>query len=130
MAIDSSDCAYITVGGGDPEITVIKFSTEGAILWQKSYDIGPVPSYRAFIEEKSSTTLAVVAQLNEGDGPPLAVLVMEISSTDGSVSLKKTLAQESPQFMEVEGIDVDGNENVFIAGHYYCLLYTSPSPRD
>ena len=118
LAVDSSDCAYITVSDGDPEITVIKFSATGDILWKKSYDIGPVPVYSAFIEEKSSTTLALVAQAANG-GPPLAVLVLEISSTDGSVSLKKTLALESPQLTVVSGMDVDGDENVFVTGYYY-----------
>lgn len=118
LAIDSNDCAYITFTYGDPVLNVIKFSTTGSILWKKSYDIGPVPIYSAFIEEKSSTTLAVVAQAADG-GPPVSVLAMEISSTDGSVSVKKTLALESPEITVVTGIDVDGDENVFVSGHYY-----------
>jgi len=119
LAIDSTDRAYITVSDGDPEITVIKFSTTGDILWNKSYDVGPLPIYSAFIEEKSSTTLALVAQAANGGSEPQSVLVLEISSTDGSVILKKTLALESPVITVVSGIDVDSDENVFVTGWYY-----------
>ncbi len=119
LAIDSTDRAYITVSDGDPEITVIKFSTTGDILWEKSYDVGALPTYSAFIEEKSATTLALVAQAANGGGPPQSVLVLEISSTDGSVLLKKTLALESLELTAVAGIDVDSDENVFVTGYYY-----------
>jgi hypothetical protein len=119
LAVDSSDCAYITVSDGDPEITVIKFSTTGSVLWKKSYDVGPLPIYSAFIEEKSSTSLALVAQAADGGGPPLAVLVLEISSANGSVSVKKTISLATPELTIVSGIDVDGDENVFITGYYY-----------
>ena len=118
LAIDSSDRAYITLGAGDPVVTVIKFEITGDILWQKDYNIGPIPAYGAYIEEKSSTTLAL-AIIVASDGPdPTTVLVMEISAASGSVLLKKSLQQPDDGLVVLTGIDVDPDENVFITGWY------------
>jgi hypothetical protein len=119
LAVDSSDRAYITVGAEFPVTTVIKFSTTGDILWQKDYNIGPIPAYGAYIEEKSTTTLAL-AVIVSGDGDyPTNVLVMEISATDGSVLLKKSIQIDgSEELVVLTGMDVDPDENVFVTGYY------------
>jgi hypothetical protein len=118
LAIDSSDRAYITMGLGDPVVTVIKFDIIGDILWQKDYNIGPIPAYGAYLEEKSSTTLALAIMI-ASDGPePTNVLVMEISAASGSVLLKKSLQQPDDGLVVLTGIDVDPDENVFITGWY------------
>jgi hypothetical protein len=121
LAVDSSDCAYITVQPDGPVVAVVKFSTAGAILWQKSYDIGPIEAYGAYIEEKSSSTLALICSFFGGNIPaPTNVLAMEISTTDGSVQIKKSIDLASDdQVVFATGIDVDGDENVFITGYYY-----------
>jgi hypothetical protein len=126
LAIDSSDCAYITVQPDGPEVNVIKFSTAGAELWKKSYDVN-FPSDNAYMEEKSATTLVLVSSIyiggSEGSN---AVLVMEISSTDGSVQIKKQIAfADEDQFVTTTGVDVDGDENVFVTGHYNDPVPTS-----
>ena len=118
LAVDSSDRAYITLGAGDPVVTVIKFDIIGEILWKKDYNIGPIPAYGAYIEEKSTTTLAL-AILVVGDNDPTTVLVMEISAANGSVLLKKSLQQPGDDLVVVTGIDVDPDENVFVTGFYY-----------
>jgi hypothetical protein len=118
LAVDSSDRAYITLSPSDPVVTVIKFEITGDILWKKDYNIGPIPAYGAYIEEKSTTTLAL-AILVAGDGPdPTNVLVMEISAASGSVLLKKSLQQPSDGLVVLTGMDVDPDENVFITGWY------------
>ena len=119
MAVDSSDCAYITVEPDAPGITVIKFSTAGAVLWKKEYDVN-FPSYDAFIEEKSATTLVLACAVSADSEGPNIVLVMEISSTDGSVQIKKQIAFDgADQLVRPTGIDVDSDENVFVTGFYY-----------
>lgn len=120
LAVDSSDRAYITVSFNNPAIGVVKFSTAGAILWQKSYDIGPIPAFNALIEEKSSTTLALVASVADGQiEAPTTILAMEISATDGSVLVKKSIELDpDDQVVYATGIDVDPDENVFISGYY------------
>ena len=120
LAIDSSDRAYITLNFNNPAIGVVKFSTAGAVLWQKSYDVGDAPAFNALIEEKSSTTLALVATVGAGQIPaPTTVLAMEISATDGSVLLKKSIELDpDDQVVYATGIDVDPDENVFITGYY------------
>jgi hypothetical protein len=121
LAVDSSDCAYITMSDGDPETTVIKFSTAGAILWKKSYDIGPTAALNAYIEEKSSTTLALVftGETGEIQGSNI-VVAMEISGTDGTVQIKKQISfADEDQRVYATGIDVDSDENVFVTGYYY-----------
>jgi hypothetical protein len=119
LAVDSSDRAYITVGYGDPVITVIKFDIIGDILWKKDYNIGPIPAVGAYIEEKSTTTLALAIMVAGGDIYPTTVLVMEISAANGSVLLKKSLQQPGDLQVTVTGIDVDPDENVFVTGFYY-----------
>jgi hypothetical protein len=122
LAVDSSDSAYITLGRSEiPVVAVVKFSTAGAIQWQKNYDIGPVGSYDAYLEEKSSSTMALAITGSTGEIPaPNLALVMEISSTDGSVQIKKQLAlAEEDQVVAVTGIDVDGDQNVYVTGYYY-----------
>jgi DNA-directed RNA polymerase subunit L len=91
LAVDSNDCAYVTGDIDSPTITIIKFSSTGIILWKKDYDIGPILASSAFIEEKSSSTLAVAYTIND---PPNDEVVMEIRTSDGSVLIKKLLAQE------------------------------------
>ncbi len=120
LAVDSSDRAYITLSFDAPTVGVVKFSTAGAILWQKSYDVGAVPSFNALIEEKSSTTLALVASVGAGQiMAPTTILAMEISATDGSVLLKKSIELDPDnQVVYATGIDVDPDENVFISGYY------------
>jgi hypothetical protein len=120
LAIDSSDCAYITMSDGDPVTTVIKFSTAGAILWEKNYDIGPTAANNAYIEEKSSTTLALAftGQTDGSEGSNI-VVVMEISGTDGTVQIKKQISIDgADRLIYATGIDVDGDENVFVTGYY------------
>jgi hypothetical protein len=122
LAVDSSDCAYITLNpSAAPVVIVVKFSATGDIQWQKDYNIGPVAAQDAFIEEKSDTTLALAftGQSGETSGPNI-VVVMEISSTDGTVQIKKQLASDDlDQQVYATGIDVDSDENVFVTGWYY-----------
>ncbi len=119
LAVDSSDCAYITVEPDAPGITVIKFSTAGAVLWKKEYDVN-FPSYDAYIEEKSATTLVLACAVSADSEGPNIVLVMEISSTDGSVQIKKQIAFDGvDQLVRPTGIDVDSDENVFVTGRYW-----------
>jgi hypothetical protein len=97
---------------------VIKFDIIGEILWKKDYNIGPIPAYGAYIEEKSTTTLALAIMI-ASDGPePTNVLVMEISAANGSVLLKKSLQQPGDVIVVVTGMDVDPDENVFVTGWY------------
>jgi hypothetical protein len=118
LAVDSSDRAYITLGAGDDVVTVIKFEIIGEILWKKNYLIGPIPAYGAYIEEKSTTTLALAIMI-AGDGPePTNILVLEISAANGSVLLKKSLQQPDNNLVALTGMDVDPDENVFITGWY------------
>jgi hypothetical protein len=118
LAVDSSDRAYITVGISADVVTVIKFDIIGEILWKKNYLIGPISAYGAYIEEKSTTTLALAIMI-ASDGPnPTNVLVMEISAANGSVLLKKSLQQPSDDLVALTGMDVDPDENVFITGWY------------
>jgi hypothetical protein len=120
LAVDSSDRAYITMGdGNEPVVTVIKFDIIGDILWKKYYDIGEVPAYGAYIEEKSTTTLALAIMITSGGPDPTTVLVLEISAASGSVLLKKSLQQPGDDLVVVTGIDVDPDENVFVTGFYY-----------
>ena len=119
LAVDSSDRVYITIGGGDPVVTVMQFEPTGTPGWKKDYNIGPIPAYGAYIEEKSTTTLALAIIVADGDMFPTNVLVMEISIANGSVLLKKSLQQPGDLQVVVTGIDVDPDENVFITGYYY-----------
>lgn len=117
LAVDSNDCAYITLNVGGPEITVIKFSTAGSPLWKKNYEIG-VAAFGAFIEEKSATTLALAFSIQ--DGGTFLVVVMEINASTGAVEIKRQIAFTSlDQPVVIQGIDVDPNENVFVTGLYY-----------
>jgi len=118
LAVDSSDCAYITMELGGPTITIVKFGSTGTILWKKDYDLGPIPAFSAFIEEKSSTTLAVAFTMVTNNDFPDVALVMEISATDGAVQIKKQLTQSESALVYVTGIDVDPDENVFVTGYY------------
>jgi len=121
LAVDSSDCAYITVSTGDPDITVMKFNASGTIiLWKKKYNIGNIAAYSAFIEEKSSTTLALAFTLEDGTPGPNIVVVMEINSTTGAVEIKRQISFASEtNAVQVAGIDVDPDENVFVTGYYF-----------
>ena len=119
LAIDSSDRAYVTVGGGDPVIGVVKFETTGAILWQKEYDIGPIAAFDAYIEEKSASTLALVYSGTTSMFPQL-IIAMEISASTGAVEIKRQISFDAvDQIVFVTGLDVDPDENVFITGSYY-----------
>jgi len=118
LAVDSSDRAYITLGAGDDVITVIKFDIIGDILWQKNYLIGPISAYGAYIEEKSTTTLALAIMIAAAGPEPTNVLVMEISAANGSVLLKKSLQQPDDGLVVLTGMDVDPDENVFVTGWY------------
>lgn len=120
LAVDSSDCAYITLSAGDPVITVIKFSTAGSPLWKKDYGIGDIPAEGAFIEEKSSTTLALAFSISDNAPGSNAVVVMEINASTGAVEIKRQIAFTAlDQTVMVTGIDVDPDENVFVTGFYY-----------
>jgi hypothetical protein len=121
LAVDSSDCAYITLSTGDPVITVMKFNAAGTIiLWKKDYDIGNIPAESAFIEEKSSTTLALAFSISDGAPGANAVVVMEINASTGAVEIKRQIALPGlADAVMVMGIDVDPDENVFVTGFYY-----------
>ena len=120
LAVDSNDCAYITLNVGGPEITVIKFSTAGSPLWKKNYEIGEISATNAFIEEKSATTLALAFTIQDGTPGPNIVVVMEINASTGAVEIKRQIALPSlADAVMVMGIDVDPNENVFVTGFYY-----------
>jgi hypothetical protein len=119
LAVDSNDCAYITLEVGGPEITVVKFSTAGSPLWKKNYEIG-VTAISAFIEEKSSTTLVLAFSIQDGTPGPNGVVVMEINASTGAVEIKRQIAFATPNdTVLVQGIDVDPDENVFVTGFYY-----------
>jgi hypothetical protein len=118
LAVDSSDCAYITGDLDSPVITIVKFNSTGTILWKKDYDIGPA-AVAAHIEEKSSSTMAVAYTIIASGATPNVAVIMEISSSDGSVLIKKQLAQFDTEYPAyVTGIDVDPAENVFVTGFY------------
>jgi hypothetical protein len=120
LAIDSSDRAYITVGGGDPIIGVYKFETTGGVLWQREYDIGPVGVWDALIEEKSATTLALVCSGSFQAPGSNMIIAMEISASTGAVEIKRRIAFDAlDDFVYVTGLDVDPDENVFITGSYF-----------
>lgn len=119
LAVDSLDRVYITIGAGDPVVTVMQFEPTGTPGWKKDYLIGPIPAYGAYIEEKSATTLALAIIVSASDTFPTNVLVMEISIANGSVLLKKSLQQPGDLQVVVTGIDVDPDENVFVTGYYY-----------
>jgi hypothetical protein len=114
LAVDSSNRAYIAVQLGDPVVTLIKFSSTGTVLLKKDYDVGPVAIYNAFIEEKSSTTLAMAVTADGGESN--FAVVMEVNSTTGAVEIKRQIDLLANVY--VTGIDVDPNENVFVTGHY------------
>jgi hypothetical protein len=115
LAVDSNNCAYITLNVGGPTITVIKFSTAGSPLWKKEYDIGEISAFGAVIEEKSATTLALAFNTDEN-----LVVVMEINASTGAVEIKRQIAFTAlDQTVVVQGIDVDPDENVFVTGFYY-----------
>jgi len=117
LAVDSNDCAYITLNNSEPYLTIIKFSTTGTLLWKKDYDVGiNTESFDAFIEEKSSTTL--VLAFTAYNGGEDFVVVTEISSSDGTVDIKRQLELSNAN-VRVTGIDVDPDQNVFVTGHYY-----------
>jgi hypothetical protein len=119
LAVDSNNCAYITLNVGGPTITVIKFSTAGSPLWKKNYEIG-VPAFSAFIEEKSATTLALAFSIADGTPGPNGVVVMEINASTGAVEIKRQITFATPNdTVLVTGIDVDPDENVFVTGFYY-----------
>jgi len=120
LAVDSTDHAYITLGLDASVVTVVKFSVDGTTeLWKKDYDIGPAPAIAAYIEEKSSTTLAVAFSIFTTGQFPNVAIIMEISADDGTVQIKRQLAQStSTQVLFVTGIDVDPDENVFVTGYY------------
>jgi len=119
LTVDSSDCAYVTMELGGPTVTIVKFGSTGTILWKKDYDLGPIPAFDAFIEEKSSTTLAVAFSMVANNNFPDTALVMEISATDGAVQIKKSLTlTDQTGVVFVSGIDVDPDENVFVTGYY------------
>jgi hypothetical protein len=115
LAVDSSDRAYIAVQLGDPVVTLVKFSTTGTVLLKKDYDVGPVGVYNAFIEEKSSTTLAMAVTADGGEFN--FAVVMEVNSTTGAVEIKRQIDLNAS--VNVTGIDVDPNENVFVTGYYF-----------
>jgi len=118
LAVDSNNCAYITLEVGGPEITVIKFSTAGSPLWKKVYEMG-VSATDAFIEEKSATTLALAFTVTDGTPGPNLVVVMEINASTGAVEIKRQIAYElEDDLVVLTGIDVDPNENVFVTGFY------------
>ena len=121
LAVDSSDCAYITLSTGDPVITVMKFNAAGTIiLWKKDYDIGDIAAVYAFIEEKSSTTLALAFSISDNAPGANAVVVMEINASTGAVEIKRQITFATPNdTVLVTGIDVDPDENVFVTGFYY-----------
>jgi len=119
LAVDSSDRAYITLNEeGAPVVTVMQFGATGTPGWKKEYAIGPVESLLGYIEEKSTTTLALAFSVVDGGPGPSIVLIMEISITDGSVLLKKSLQLPVTDLVIVTGIDVDPDENVFVTGYY------------
>jgi len=117
LAVDSSDRAYITLNEDGPRVTVMQFGATGTLGWKKEYDIGQISSFLGYIEEKSTTTLALAFSIGGGPGPS-TVLIMEISIADGSVLLKKSLQLPVPDLVVVTGIDVDPDENVFVTGYY------------
>jgi hypothetical protein len=121
LAIDSSDRAYITLNAGDEssDVIVMQFESTGTLGWKKEYVIGQISSFLGYIEEKSTTTLALAFSVGEGGPGPSAVLIMEISITDGSVLLKKSLQLPVTDLVVVTGIDVDPDENVFVTGYYH-----------
>jgi len=123
LAVDSGDNAYITLDREGDEadvITIVKFSGTGSIAWQKEYDADTTAIFDAYIEEKSATTMAVAFSGATGEIPaPNINVVMEISSTDGSVLIQKQIAgPEEDILVYLTGIDVDSDENVFVTGYY------------
>jgi hypothetical protein len=118
LAVDSSDRAYITLNEDGPRVTVMQFEATGTLGWKKKYNIGQIDSLLGYIEEKSTTTLALAFSVVDGGPGPSAVLIMEISITDGSVLLKKSLQLPVTDLVIVTGIDVDPDENVFVTGYY------------
>jgi hypothetical protein len=122
LAIDSSDRAYITLNedNENSDIIVMQFESTGTLGWKKEYNIGQIDySLLGYIEEKSTTTLALAFSVVDGGPGPSTVLIMEISITDGSVLLKKSLQLPVTDLVIVTGIDVDPDENVFVTGYYH-----------
>lgn len=114
LAIDSSDCAYIALEGND-NVHLIKFTTGGNITWKKSYDAGNWQG-EAFIEERTSTRLAMT--LNRNDSGANQVLVLDIDTSTGDAVTQKILTNGLSN-MNAAGIDTDSNGNVFVTGRYY-----------
>lgn len=117
LAVDSSDQAYVVTKNG-VDLQIIKFSTTGTVVWDKNYQYDQGANLaEAFIEEKTSTSLVVAANVT---GPfPYYVLLLDISATDGSVGTQKTLERDSQQ-VTATGIDVtDDGATVYVTGYYY-----------
>ena len=117
LAIDSSDQAYVVTKFG-VELQIIKFSTTGSVLWDKNYNYDDGADLQdAYIEEKTSTSLVVVATVN---GPfPAYALLLDISTTNGSVNTQRTLERDGSNVFPT-GIDVtDNGTTVYVTGYYY-----------
>jgi len=104
-----------------------KYTATGTVAWQKSFsEYYPVAlavdsSDRAYItlnEDGPRVTVMQFFSVVDGGLGPSIVLIMEISITDGSVLLKKSLQLPVTDLVVVTGIDVDPDENVFVTGYY------------
>jgi len=113
LAVDSSDNAYIALENGS-EVHLIKFVDAGGIEWKKIYDAGDWQG-EAFIEERTSTRLAMT--LNRTNGGAGQVLVLDIDTTTGDVVAQKLLSNAQDN-MYAAGIDTDGTGNVVVTGRY------------
>lgn len=117
LAVDSSDQAYVVTKFGN-DLQIIKFNTTGSVLWDKNYSYNEGADLQAaFIEEKTSTSLVVVATVN---GPfPAYGLLLDISATDGAVNTQKVLERDGENVFPL-GIDVtDNGTTVYVTGYYY-----------
>ena len=117
LAVDSADCAYIAGENEDDGsiIEVWKFDTSGSTLWKKSYDGGNWTG-ECFIEERTGTRLALVANRDNGD---YGVLVLDINSSTGAVVTQKLINLDGPLDVFCSGIDTDEDGNVIVTGRYY-----------
>ncbi len=103
-------------GGQFNDVFVAKLNSEGNLLWAKEFDN---PSFTdeaedIVVDKDSNSYFFMTSQGSEGDDN---VVLTKLDKSDGSEVWKKTFG-DFTNYVVAEGIAIDNQDNIFIAGEF------------
>ena len=117
VAVDSEDNVIaITVDWDDDYYAITKYTEDGTVIWQKTYEDGYDWADGVAVETDSNNDIILVGQRADPDHDDnRALFLMKLSGTDGSITWCKTVGRWNGGTNQ-PCVAVDGSNNIIVAG--------------